>query len=92
MKKLRRWVRDVSRRLAGRDVRSERSRGDERRNVGDWTMAAHHYRAYLKRHPRDFGIWVQLGHALKEAKLLDQADAAYRAADKLDPANADLLL
>ncbi|MFN3352206.1 MAG: hypothetical protein ACK4Z5_01250 [Brevundimonas sp.] len=92
MKKLKRWARDARRKLVGKDVRSERALGDARRNVGDWTMAAHHYRAHLKRHPREFGIWVQLGHALKEAGRYDDADAAYREADKLDPANADLLL
>lgn len=92
MKKLKKWARTALRRFAESDSVSERRLGDERRNIGDWTMAARHYRAHVEQNPRDFDIWVQLGHALKETGRYDDADAAYRAADKLDPHNSDLLL
>jgi tetratricopeptide (TPR) repeat protein len=61
----------------------------------DWGLAAQLYRKALDRDPRDLPIWVQYGHALKEAgelrdpEKLAQAETAYRRALSLDPRIAD---
>jgi cytochrome c-type biogenesis protein CcmH/NrfG len=62
-----------------------RALGDAARDGRDWAGAAAHYRAHLDRHAGDGGIWVQLGHALKEAGDLPGAEAAYRHAAALRP-------
>lgn len=69
-----------------------RRKGNEARGRGDWEEAARLYRLHLKRRPADFDIWVQLGHAEKEAGRMDAADEAYTKADTLRPNDADLLL
>lgn len=66
--------------------------GDRARDAGDWLMAADHYQSYLREYPASFAIWVQLGHALKEAGNLTGAEEAYRQAEKLEPNNSDLAL
>ena len=70
----------------------DRQAGDANRDLRAWMAAARHYRLYLNDHPRDFAIWVQLGHALKEDHRLSDADAAYAGALALRPRDADLLL
>lgn len=69
-----------------------RDAGDQARDRGDWSEAADRYRAYLGLRPRDAGIWVQLGHALKEQRDYDGAHDAYGKALKLTPDDADLQL
>lgn len=54
--------------------------GDAARDVRDWQAAALAYRRYLGTVPDDAGIWVQLGHALKESGAIAEAETAYRAA------------
>ncbi|WP_426052085.1 glycosyltransferase [Brevundimonas sp. SL161] len=71
---------------------AQRELGDAARNRRDWKAAATHYTEYLRRAPRDFGIRVQLGHALKESGLFAEADDAYSRALKLRPRDADLLV
>lgn len=66
--------------------------GDNARDQRRWTEAAEAYRQYLALRPQDAGIWVQLGHALKESGFLDDAEAAYRKAIALDGAVADSYL
>jgi tetratricopeptide (TPR) repeat protein len=68
------------------------ARANAARDAHDWTTAAQHYRLYLESKPRHFAIWVQLGHALKEAGLFPEAFAAYSRAQRLIPCDADLLL
>jgi Flp pilus assembly protein TadD len=68
------------------------ARGDEARDRGDWSLAAEQYRLHLKQHPDHFPIWVQVGHALKEARQFAAAIAAYGQALRLDPHDADLLI
>ena len=71
------------------------SRADRARDLGQWGLAAGLYRQALDRNPRNPGIWVQYGHALKEAgelrdpDKLAQAEIAYRLAIALDPSAAD---
>lgn len=69
-----------------------RAEGDAARDRGDWTAAAEAYGRYLRRRPDDFRLWVQRGHALKEAGRLDEAEGVYARASRLCPDDADLLL
>jgi tetratricopeptide (TPR) repeat protein len=68
---------------------------DHARDAWQWERAAQLYRKALDRDPINPPIWVQYGHALKEAgELRDpdklvQAEAAYRRALSLDPGVAD---
>lgn len=89
-----RSVRRRARRLWRADAALNRMRaeGDAARDRGDWTAAADAYGRYLRRRPDDFGLWVQRGHALKEAVRLDEAVDAYAQAGRLRPDDADLLL
>jgi tetratricopeptide (TPR) repeat protein len=71
---------------------------DRARDAGQWEVAAQLHRKALDRDPRNPGIWVQYGHALKESgglrdpEKLAQAEAAYRRALSLDPGAADTYL
>lgn len=66
--------------------------GDSARDSGDWLSAANSYQKYLEREKGDFGIWVQLGNCLKEARHFDSALEAYDTALGLNPGDADLHL
>ena len=77
-------------RPAGRS--RHRKRGDAARDEGRWSDAATHYQRHLAEQPRDFGIWVQLGHVQKEAGAFDRAMAAYDAAAAIERDDADLQL
>jgi tetratricopeptide (TPR) repeat protein len=70
----------------------ELASADAARDRKDWLTAAEWYRKHLKHRPNNFAIWVQLGHAYKEAGRPPDALAAYNEAMRLDGANADLLL
>jgi glycosyltransferase involved in cell wall biosynthesis len=59
------------------------------RAVQDWALAALHYRLALRYMPDRAGLWVQYGHALKEAGHFPAAEEAYRRAIALAPASAD---
>jgi ADP-heptose:LPS heptosyltransferase/GT2 family glycosyltransferase len=71
---------------------------DRARDAGQWELAIQLYQKALGQNPRNQAIWVQYGHALKEAgglrdpEKLAQAEAAYRAALSLDPGAADTYL
>jgi tetratricopeptide (TPR) repeat protein len=66
--------------------------GDLARGIGQWELAAEHYRTALIRNPENPPIWVQYGHALKESGKHAQAEAAYRRAIEGAPAVADSYL
>jgi tetratricopeptide (TPR) repeat protein len=94
---MKRWFKRLIRSLTGQTkvVRSKghfRNLADAARGRGDWDTAGRYYALHLEEDPQDFGIWVQLGHALKEAGLRDQADLAYGQASRLDDKNAELWL
>jgi tetratricopeptide (TPR) repeat protein len=61
-------------------------------------LAARFYRKALDRYPRNVGIWVQYGHALKESgelrdpEKLAQAETAYRRTLSLNAGAADRYL
>jgi GT2 family glycosyltransferase/tetratricopeptide (TPR) repeat protein len=63
--------------------------GDRARDAREWDRAAKHYRIALGRKPDNAPIWVQYGHALKEAGKPRLAEAAYRRALASEPATAD---
>jgi tetratricopeptide (TPR) repeat protein/glycosyltransferase involved in cell wall biosynthesis len=56
------------------------SRADRARDERQWELAADLYRMALDRNPNNSPIWVQYGHALKEAGHLPEAESAYRVA------------
>jgi len=69
-----------------------RKHGNRARDQRRWAEAAYHYRQHLKASPKDFAIWVQLGHMLSELRDYEAADTAYARAAAIDRGNADLLL
>src|SRR5215472_4742093 len=92
-------------RIVGLGRRSRRRRrvdlvapADRARDAGLWELAVQLYQKALGQNPRNPAIWVQYGHALKEAgglrdaEKLVQAEAAYRTALSLDPGAADTYL
>lgn len=68
------------------------AQADAARDIGEWADAARLYRDYINQNPADFGIWVQLGHCLKEAGDLDGALDAYQSARNIRHLDPDLLL
>jgi tetratricopeptide (TPR) repeat protein len=85
----------LPRRGLRRDTSDVITLADHARDAGEWERGAELYRNALDRYPRNSGIWVQYGHALKESgelrdpEKLAQAEAAYRRALSLDPSVAD---
>jgi glycosyltransferase involved in cell wall biosynthesis len=86
---------DLPRRGLWRRKRDFIALADQARDARNWDLAAQLYREALDRDPRNSGIWVQYGHALKESgelrdpDKLARADLAYRRAISLDPGTAD---
>ncbi len=66
--------------------------GDEFRDRRDWAAAAVAYRQALDADPGRAGIWVQLGHALKEQGDTLGGEEAYRASLEIDDSLADTYL
>ena len=64
------------------------TRADRARDLGQWEIAARLYRRALDRNPANPSIWIQYGHALKEAGQRD-AELAYRRALAYDPSVAE---
>ena len=62
---------------------------DLARDVGQWEMAAGHYREALARNPHNPPIWVQYGHVMKQGGHGAEAERAYQKAIELDPGIAD---
>lgn len=91
---LKRLLRPASRapKVAAPPVIDHRALGDAARGRRDWAGAGRHYSAHLDSDPDDFGIWIQLGHVLKEQGLLEEAEAAYGGAGALNDQSADLWL
>lgn len=59
------------------------------RDRQNWALAARHYRDALDLTPDRPGLWVQLGHALKEAGNIATAEKAYQISLGLDAQIAD---
>jgi hypothetical protein len=64
-------------------------RADRARDERCWERAARFYLEALYRHPERPTIWIQLGHALKEAGKIAESEFAYRKATELAPDNFD---
>jgi SAM-dependent methyltransferase len=79
----------VCRLNGGRRRPSPMSLADRARDTKQWELAVRYYRDALNFRPDQPGIWVQFGHALKEAGRVSEAEAAYRKALDLDAKNAD---
>jgi FkbM family methyltransferase len=54
-----------------------------------WQLAARYYGDVLEQWPNNASVWVQFGHALKEASKVAEAEAVYRHAIQLSPAIGD---
>jgi lipopolysaccharide biosynthesis protein/GT2 family glycosyltransferase/ADP-heptose:LPS heptosyltransferase/tetratricopeptide (TPR) repeat protein len=65
------------------------TRADRARDLGEWGTAARLYREALDRNPRNASIWMQYGHASKEAGQLLTAEMAYRQALLIDATPID---
>lgn len=66
--------------------------GDVANRARNWGLAVRYYREALELDPSLYAIWVQLGHALKEAGDALGAEDAYERANQLAPDDADLAL
>jgi FkbM family methyltransferase len=62
------------------------------RDRQDWGLAARYYREVLDLTPNRPSLWVQYGHALKEAGNLVASESAYRKSLDLDAGVADTYL
>ncbi len=89
---LQRLAASVSEAPADRARGAQLAAGDAARERGDWRLAAEHYRAYLRLSPEAFGIWVRLGHMLRESQQYRKAAHAYDTARRLNPDDAELIL
>jgi len=69
-----------------------RAAGDNARDSRQWGEAAKLYRAYLRRRPADFEIWVQCGHSEKESGDFSAALDCYLGAQALRSDDPDLHL
>jgi tetratricopeptide (TPR) repeat protein len=69
-----------------------RALANRARAVCQWEFAARFYADDLNRNSCTAAIWIQFGHALKEARRLTEAETAYRTAVILDGATIDALL
>jgi len=73
-------LRDIPAPVGARRKRRKESiitRADRARDLGQWEIAARLYRRALDRNPGNPSIWLQYGHAVKEAGQRD-AELAYR--------------
>lgn len=69
-----------------------RTKGDKARDDHRWGEAITHYSQHLESFPKDFAIYVQLGHMFKQTSSYEHASNAYNKALEISPHNADLLL
>jgi cytochrome c-type biogenesis protein CcmH/NrfG len=71
---------------------SSRTRANRARDARQWELATRFFADELDRDPYAAAIWVQFGHALKEAGRISEAEAAYRNAVRLTGETLDTLL
>jgi FkbM family methyltransferase len=55
----------------------------------NWELAVRYYSDAVSHAPHNAALWVQYGHALKEAKSFEAAESSYRNALEYDPRIAD---
>jgi tetratricopeptide (TPR) repeat protein len=84
------WWRTLARRLNGKRRKPSRiNLANRARDARQWELAVRYYRDALDLEPDKSAIWIQCGHALKEAGKVSEAEVAYRKALELDAENAD---
>jgi glycosyltransferase involved in cell wall biosynthesis len=86
---------DAAPRAKDRDrtaIKTQIALADKARDSFQWEQARLGYEEALKLDPGLNHIWVQLGHARKEAGDHEGAEAAYREAIRLKPSDADVQL
>lgn len=66
--------------------------GNEARDRRDWSLAAEHFGLLLRSASHMGSVWVQYGHALKEAGFPSTAARAYRKGTEIRPLSADAWL
>lgn len=71
---------------------SSRTRANRARDARQWELAVRFFADELDRDPYAPAIWVQFGHALKEAGRISEAETAYRNAVSLGGETLDTLL
>ncbi len=79
----------ISRSRWERGPRTSLALADHAFNSGQWQTAARCHADVLEHWPNNAAIWVQLGHALKEAGRVADAEPVYRHALQLSPAIGD---
>jgi FkbM family methyltransferase len=79
----------ISRSRWERGPRTSLALADRAFNSGQWQTAARCYADVLEHWPNNAAVWVQLGHALKEAGRVADAEPVYRHALQLSPAVGD---
>ena len=72
-----------------RQLRREVRRANDARDCGDWGIAAERYRQAIRLDPDNAALWMQVGHACKEAADLEGARVAYARAESLVPDDVD---
>jgi tetratricopeptide (TPR) repeat protein len=65
------------------------AKANRARDASEWVQAVHNYREGLSLIPDNAAVWVQYGHALKEAGHVAEAEAAYRRSLEIDASVAD---
>ena len=83
------WVPRLRAGRAGNTVGKKILRAERAQEARRWELAARHYRGALADMPNAPEMWVQYGHALKEAGNVAEAETAYRKSIDLDPDSAD---
>jgi SAM-dependent methyltransferase len=87
-----RW-RNLARRLNREHGRpSPMALADRARDAGKWELAVRYYRDAVDVEPDDPEIWVQLGHALKNAGKASEAEVAYQRSRQLTVKKGQLFL
>jgi hypothetical protein len=85
------WLGKVAQRFNGNRRRSATiALANHARDAREWELAVRYYRDALNLKPNKPQIWVQYGHALKEAGKVSEAEVAYRKALELDANNTDI--
>ena len=74
---------------SGASSRQLLQEADRLRDQRKWRQAAEAYRRVLVLRPDLDPIWIQLGHALKEAADTEGAEVAYRRATYINPRSVD---
>ena len=65
------------------------AKADAARDRADWKTAAKHYELALKKAPKICNVWIQLGHARREAGDTGGALTAYRRAIETEPTSSE---